>query len=461
MRRSLVIVLGIVFGLTAALTVVYVLTGVVQSVESAPRLTPVSVTADTTHDPALAIASPVPTMALAGAVNVAAAAPSSTPVPAATELPTQTATPSTTPTPTIAASPTVPTITYVIVAGDTLYSIAARYGVTVDDILALNAPINPNLLQQGQQLIIPIPAAIVEATATAARLATAVMEAQTPGSHVAEDLGITLPTPTITPTMPPWPQYINGIDLFGYLLIMPDDVRANVREIYRRGRALGRDEHAFSKLGDSTIENPHFLARYDSGPYTMGDFAFLQPTIDFFRGSFARDSVAVQRGLNSWVVFDPMWARDPACPPGDGPLACEIALHNPAAIFIRLGTNDRDSAGFEANLREIIQYTLDQGVIPMLGTKADQRAGTGLNNDIVRRLADEYDVPLWDFDRVAGTLPGRGLTVDNMHLETFYSHDYSWPGAMTRGYAVHNLLALMVLDQVRQEMLAVDAADGA
>ncbi|MDD4146677.1 MAG: LysM domain-containing protein, partial [Clostridia bacterium] len=50
------------------------------------------------------------------------------------------------------------TFDYVIQQGDTLYSIAARYGVTVRAILAVNPQItNPNLISVGQMIKVPCP----------------------------------------------------------------------------------------------------------------------------------------------------------------------------------------------------------------------------------------------------------------------------------------------------------------
>ena len=46
------------------------------------------------------------------------------------------------------------TVTYIVKSGDTLYSIARRYGVTVDDIMRANNMSN-NLLSLNQVLIIP------------------------------------------------------------------------------------------------------------------------------------------------------------------------------------------------------------------------------------------------------------------------------------------------------------------
>jgi len=44
---------------------------------------------------------------------------------------------------------------HVVQAGDTLYSIARRYGVTVDAIAAANGIVNPSLIYVGQRLVIP------------------------------------------------------------------------------------------------------------------------------------------------------------------------------------------------------------------------------------------------------------------------------------------------------------------
>ncbi|MER2125040.1 MAG: LysM peptidoglycan-binding domain-containing protein, partial [Exiguobacterium indicum] len=49
----------------------------------------------------------------------------------------------------------IPTTTYTVKAGDTLYSIATRYGVTVTALMQANNITNPNLLLVGQVLKIP------------------------------------------------------------------------------------------------------------------------------------------------------------------------------------------------------------------------------------------------------------------------------------------------------------------
>lgn len=76
------------------------------------------------------------------------------PTPLATSTPTLTPFPSSTPTPTSSPSPT-PLRTYVVQKGDTLNEIAARFGVSVRDLMERNGITDPTKLQIGQVLIIP------------------------------------------------------------------------------------------------------------------------------------------------------------------------------------------------------------------------------------------------------------------------------------------------------------------
>jgi len=229
---------------------------------------------------------------------------------------------------------------------------------------------------------------------------------------------------------------------------------ARVREIFERGQARGNNAHAFSKVGDCNSELPFFLGRFDSGDYDLGPYAYLQPAIDHFAGSFGRQSMAVWTGSHAWSVLDPTWANPALCLPGETPLGCEFRLHRPSVVLIRLGTNEAYSpALFEQHMRAIIEYSIEQGVIPLLGTKADQLEGSDRINDIVRQLAAEYEVPLWDFGRVASTVPGRGLREDGFHM-TWYPLTYGDPRALQAGHSVHNLAALIALHTVWQSAMA-------
>lgn len=296
------------------------------------------------------------------------------------------------------------------------------------------------------------PAPIVEHNAAPPSSATVV---------AAATLGVRTPTVSATRTpatatavpspTPLGPQEINGVPLSS-IIPMPPETADNVRSIYEKGQELGRDPRAFSKLGDSTILNPHFLGPFDTGDYKLGEFAYLQPTIDRYTGSFERHGVATHFGLHSWTVFDPMWADKDWCEPNEHSLACETRLQNPSILFVRLGSNDSGApSGFRFNVKKVIEYAIANGIIPIIGTKADRFEGSNENNDILRELAAEYHVPLWDFDLVAETLPGHGLGPDAVHLVIDeLPHDYTQPDALQRGHATQDLTALMALDQVRR-----------
>jgi len=79
--------------------------------------------------------------------------PTATPRPSATVSPTPTVTPRPTPTP---ASSAPVTVSYRVLAGDTLGSIARKFGVTVTALQTLNKISDPRLLQVGQLLRIPV-----------------------------------------------------------------------------------------------------------------------------------------------------------------------------------------------------------------------------------------------------------------------------------------------------------------
>lgn len=264
------------------------------------------------------------------------------------------------------------------------------------------------------------------------------------------------PWPTLTPipTQTPPTLTINGLLPATFIGLSPDVV-AHSQQIFRQGQTLGRNPHAYSKVGDSTIQNPHFMAIFDQPTgYNLGRFAYLQPTIDYFAGSHGRSSTAVQKGLHAWTVNDPLWADKSQCLANESPINCEIRLHNPAILIIRLGSNDRGIPDtFAHNIRQLVELALSQGIIPVLGTKADRFEGSNINNDILRQIAADYQIPLWDFDLVAQTIPGQGLEADDVHLTSYFASDYDAPEAFQRGHGAHNLAALMLLNALQEQVI--------
>jgi len=96
---------------------------------------------------------PTPTKGLM-ATFTATATHTATPTPTDTATPTDTPIPAPTDTHTPAPSPTPPYSTYVVQAGDTLSSIASRFGTTADAVKELNG-LTSDIITIGQQLLIP------------------------------------------------------------------------------------------------------------------------------------------------------------------------------------------------------------------------------------------------------------------------------------------------------------------
>ncbi len=236
-------------------------------------------------------------------------------------------------------------------------------------------------------------------------------------------------------------------------------ISQTARLIYQRGLELGNDPHAFSKIGDCQSISTYFLSYFDlPGFYNLGDYSSLQQTIDWYAGSFSRDSLAVKGGFNAAAVLSPLRADPKQCNSNESPIACEFRLHHPSMAIISL---EEWWAGhtenYEAYMRQIIEYSIEQGVVPIIATKADNLEGNNLINQTIANLALEYDIPLWNFWSAVQPLPNHGLIavnssgeVDMFHLthsEGYYL--FNDPTATQSGWSVRNLTALQALDAVR------------
>jgi len=225
-------------------------------------------------------------------------------------------------------------------------------------------------------------------------------------------------------------------------------VSQTARDIYQRGLQLGNNPRAFSKVGDCQSVVPYFLASFDYGNYALGPYADLQGAIDQFQWSWARESVATNRGFNVATVFVPLWADPVRCLRNENPLACEFRLNRPSIAIITMETWwGGNPAGYESYLRRIIEYSIARGTVPIVGTKADNVEGNGSINGVVVKLAQEYDIPLWNFWAAVQPLPDHGLHPDGFHL-TWERNYFDQPGVLDKSWPVRNLSALQAIDAV-------------
>jgi hypothetical protein len=257
-------------------------------------------------------------------------------------------------------------------------------------------------------------------------------------------------TPTFTATVLP-------ADFWQKLPIIPAQVSQRTRAIYQSGLALGKQAHIFSRIGDCASAAPAFLVGFDKN-YNLGGYSDLQAAIDYFKGSFQRPSLAAKAGLNSAGLLTTLWTG-PECQKNESLLDCQYRLDNPSFAFISIGTNEayyvhEDPGSFERNMRIILDDTIAKGIVPVLGTKADNVEGDGSINATIARLALEYELPLWNFWLAVQPLPNHGM-VEPEHLNSvsFANFtDFTIPNSLQYGMQVRNLTALEMLNFLRQQL---------
>ena len=265
------------------------------------------------------------------------------------------------------------------------------------------------------------------------------------------------PASTLTPTaLPP--------DFWKKLPVIPDQVSARVREIYQGGLAMGQNPRIFSRIGDCASAAPAFLVGFDRN-YNLGEYTSLRPAIDYYKGSFERPSLAAKAGLNSAGLLTTLWTGE-QCLKNESLLDCQYRLDHPSFALISIGTNEayyvhQDPGSFERNMRIILDDTISKGIVPVLGTKADNVEGDNSINATIVRLALEYELPLWNFWLAVQPLPNQGM-VEPEHLNSVsYANftDFTIPNSLQYGMQVRNLTALQMLDFLRQQLVGDTSAD--
>jgi hypothetical protein len=245
------------------------------------------------------------------------------------------------------------------------------------------------------------------------------------------------PTPTLAP------------DAWKKMPIVPV-VSSRMLAVYQAGLAAGRDPNRFSKIGDCQNITTYFLASFDNPKgYRLGtQYNYLQATIDHFSGSWSRQSLAVKGGENVAASMDPLWADPKKCNSGETPIACEIRVNNPSIVTISMEESwSGDLVKYNEYLRKIVEYVLSQNVVPILATRAEIPGSKNSINEVVTRIAYDYQVPLWNFGVSVLPLPSYGLTADGFHLSQA-GNFFDDPNSMKEGWPWRNLTALQAIDAV-------------
>jgi hypothetical protein len=218
-------------------------------------------------------------------------------------------------------------------------------------------------------------------------------------------------TPTSSPRMLPkywreWP-------------VVPT-VSARARQVYQNGLQMGNNPRSFSRVGDCQSVPAIFMGIYDDKErYWLGeDYEYLQETIDQFSGSFSRQSVTAKDGFGVASVLSPLMADPDVCRSDESPIQCEFRIHKPILVFVAMGTNWAPGAeiSFENYLRQIVDFSIEHGTVPVLVTKGDNIEKDFKLNEAIARVAYDYDMPLFNAWRAIQFLHNHGLEDNGVYL---------------------------------------------
>jgi hypothetical protein len=197
-------------------------------------------------------------------------------------------------------------------------------------------------------------------------------------------------------------------------------ISAKAMQVYQKGLELGNNPHIFSRVGDCQSVPGVFMGLYDDKKrYWLGnDYTYLQDTIDQFAGSFSRQSMAAKDGFGVASVLSPLRANPDACNSDESPLQCEFRIQKPIMVFVAMGTNWAPGAeiSFEKYLRQIVDFSIEHGVIPILVTKGDNIEKDFKLNEAIAQVAYDYDMPLFNAWRAIQFLHNHGLEDNGVYL---------------------------------------------
>lgn len=273
----------------------------------------------------------------------------------------------------------------------------------------------------------------------------------TDATSEAVDASPTIPVSTSTPK-PPLAK-----DAWMQIPAVPVSVSDAMRGVYQRGIESGNDPTHFSIIGDCQNVSSYFLSTFDKpGDYSLGsEYAYLQPTIDFYQGSFSRVSLAVKGGFNAAAVISPLRADPEACNPNESPLDCELRTWKPSIVFVSMETwwSQKPAEEYDKYMRKVLDRIIEFGAVPIIATKADNLEGGHAINNAIAQLAYEYEIPLWNYWAAVQPLPDQGLSDDRFHL-TFARNFFDDPKRMLNAWPWRNLTALQSLDAVHKALNA-------
>jgi lysophospholipase L1-like esterase len=113
---------------------------------------------------------------------------------------------------------------------------------------------------------------------------------------------------------------------------------------------------------------------------------------------------------------------------------------------------------YEQSLHEIVELSMRRGVIPVLSTVTYNPVNPDIaeaENAIIRQVAAEYQVPLWDLYATTYGMPNHGIDNTTAHLTiTPDAAHFSDEGMISQyGIVRRNLEALEVLHAIYTQVM--------
>ena len=262
-------------------------------------------------------------------------------------------------------------------------------------------------------------------------------------------------TPTLGPIPTPEQKDPLPQDAWMNMPVVPTGISERARQIYEYGLANGTDPTHFSIIGDCQNVSSYFLSVFDEpGEFSLGNqYAYLQPTIDYYQGSFSRKSLAVRGGYNAAAVLSPFRADKKSCNPNESPLDCELRKWKPSIVIVSMETwwSEKPATEYDKYMRRVLNRIIQTGALPIIATKADNLEGDNSINATIAQIAYEYEIPMWNFWAAVQPLDHHGLSDDGFHL-TFARNFFDDPKRMKSAWPWRNLTALQTLDTVHNAL---------
>ncbi len=268
-----------------------------------------------------------------------------------------------------------------------------------------------------------------------------------------------------------WRPVLGTLPVGGGLSVI-SNITPNSKDIFLKGKSLGNRSNVFSRVGDSISASPYFLTPIGLGQSNLASYgADLSPVIAYFSqanaragNSFASPPLSAGNGWGADRILQNGFAYTDVCG-NDSPLICEYKHVKPALALIMIGTNDAggvDPLVYTANLRQIVQISINMGVIPVISTIPPKHVDAWNNarvdqwNTIIRNVAREANIPLLDYWYALQNVPNQGIGPDGIHPSVPADNatcNFA-PDHLGFGYNVRNLTALQMLNAIWRQVLA-------